>query len=64
MSKKFLQMIILMFFFYLQEEKQKAYRRERKKAGKRKADEDYDDVDPDMAAVMGFSGFGSASAKK
>ncbi|CAE1297344.1 SNU23 [Acanthosepion pharaonis] len=47
-----------------EEEKQKAYRRERKKAGKRKADEDYDDVDPDMAAVMGFSGFGSASAKK
>ncbi|CAI9732027.1 finger matrin-type 2 [Octopus vulgaris] len=42
-----------------EEEKQKAYRRERKRAGKKRADEDYEPGDPDMAAVMGFSGFGT-----
>jgi len=47
-----------------EEEKQKAYRREKRKGQKRKADEPLDtfvNVDADMAAVMGFSGFGGAS---
>jgi len=44
-----------------EEEKQKAYRKEKRKDRKRKA-EDSDDggMDPDMAALMGFSGFGGA----
>ena len=48
-------------FSLLQEEKHKAYRREKKK-NKRKAGEAGldNDMDPDMAAVMGFSGFGGA----
>lgn len=46
----------------LQEEKQKAYRKEKRKERKRKADDSTGlniNVDPDMAAVMGFSGFGT-----
>ncbi|KAL5012915.1 hypothetical protein ScPMuIL_011466 [Solemya velum] len=46
-----------------EEEKQKAYRKEKRKERKRRADNDLslDQVlDPDMAAVMGFSGFGGA----
>ncbi|CAH1777747.1 unnamed protein product [Owenia fusiformis] len=45
-----------------EEEKQRAYRREKRKAQKRKADdtETGGNMDPDMAALMGFSGFGSS----
>ncbi|KAH3838024.1 zinc finger matrin-type protein 2-like [Dreissena polymorpha] len=44
-----------------EEEKQKAYKKEKRKERKRKADGDLDeDLDPDMAAMMGFSGFGSS----
>ncbi|KAK3605421.1 hypothetical protein CHS0354_007502 [Potamilus streckersoni] len=44
-----------------EEEKQKVYRKEMRKERKRKAEGDLEqDVDPDMAAVMGFSGFGSS----
>ena len=45
-----------------QEEKQRAYKREKKKDRKRKAqDAGMDsDLDPDMASLMGFSGFGGA----
>jgi len=45
-----------------EEDKQKAYRRDKKK-NKRKAEEaELDDggMDPDMAAMMGFSGFGGS----
>ena len=45
-----------------QEEKQKAYRREKRKDRKRKADDSGElniNVDADMAAIMGFSGFGT-----
>merc|ERR1712110_542481 len=44
-----------------EEEKQKAYKNQKRKDRKRKA-EDSDDGggDPDMAALMGFSGFGGA----
>ena len=49
------------FVILFQEEKQKAYKKEKRKERKRKADDDVDaDVDPDMAAMMGFSGFGSS----
>uniref|UniRef100_T1JIL1 U1-type domain-containing protein n=1 Tax=Strigamia maritima TaxID=126957 RepID=T1JIL1_STRMM len=46
-----------------EEEKVKEYRREKRKERKRKAAEaleEFNDVDPEMAAVMGFEGFGSA----
>ncbi|OWF53899.1 zinc finger matrin-type protein 2-like [Mizuhopecten yessoensis] len=45
-----------------EEEKQKAYRKEKRKERKRKADDSTGlniNVDPDMASVMGFSGFGT-----
>jgi U4/U6.U5 tri-snRNP component SNU23 len=44
-----------------EEEKQKVYRKEKKKERKRKADDAELDGDgnPDMAVVMGFSGFGT-----
>ena len=46
-------------------EKQKAYRREKRKDRKRKADDGnldtFVNVDADMAAVMGFTGFGQTS---
>ena len=50
-------------FGSLQEEKQKAYKREKRKERKRKAgdaDLDGQDMDPDMASLMGFSGFGTS----
>ena len=51
--------------FSLQEEKQKVYRREKRKNLKRKAnndiDDDLDEDRSDMAAVMGFSGFGNGA---
>ncbi|XP_046555838.1 zinc finger matrin-type protein 2-like [Haliotis rubra] len=47
-----------------EEEKQKAYRREKSKNRKRKLDPEDEElntnIDPDMAAVMGFSGFGTS----
>jgi len=48
-------------FHVLQEEKQKVYRKEKKKDRKRHADEAGldDDANPDMSALMGFSGFGT-----
>ena len=41
------------------EEKAKAHKKEKRKERKRKADE-VEDGDPDMAALMGFSGFGTS----
>lgn len=47
----------------MQEEKLKEYRREKRKERKRKATDALEsDVNPDMAAIMGFSGF--CSSKK
>jgi len=48
--------------FCCQEEKQKVYRKEKRKDRKRRADDADldDDVDTDMAVVMGFSGFGTS----
>lgn len=44
-----------------EEEKLKEYRRERRKERKRKCqDSRDDDIDPEMAAIMGFSEFGSS----
>uniref|UniRef100_A0A8C2X1S1 Zinc finger matrin-type protein 2 n=1 Tax=Cyclopterus lumpus TaxID=8103 RepID=A0A8C2X1S1_CYCLU len=44
-----------------QEEKAKAYKKEKLKERKRRAEEDVDfEEDDEMAAVMGFSGFGSS----
>lgn len=45
-----------------EEEKQKVYRKEKRKDRKRRADDADldDDADPDMAVVMGFSGFGTS----
>ncbi|MGH0116375.1 UNVERIFIED_CONTAM: hypothetical protein FKN15_035679 [Acipenser sinensis] len=44
-----------------EEEKAKAYKKEKQKEKKRKADEDLNfEEDDEMAAVMGFSGFGSS----
>ncbi|KAK7096997.1 hypothetical protein V1264_004039 [Littorina saxatilis] len=42
-----------------EEEKVKAHKKEKRKERKRKAD-DSEDGDPDMAALMGFSGFGGS----
>uniref|UniRef100_A0A8C9ZIB6 Zinc finger matrin-type protein 2 n=1 Tax=Sander lucioperca TaxID=283035 RepID=A0A8C9ZIB6_SANLU len=43
-----------------EEEKAKAYKKEKQKERKRRAEEDVDfEEDDEMAAVMGFSGFGS-----
>lgn len=44
-----------------EEERQKSYRKEKKSDRKRKADGELNlNIDPDMAAVMGFSGFGGS----
>ncbi|XP_030010145.1 zinc finger matrin-type protein 2 [Sphaeramia orbicularis] len=44
-----------------EEEKAKAYKKEKQKERKRRAEEDIDlEEDDEMAAVMGFSGFGSS----
>uniref|UniRef100_A0AAQ4PQP2 U1-type domain-containing protein n=1 Tax=Gasterosteus aculeatus aculeatus TaxID=481459 RepID=A0AAQ4PQP2_GASAC len=44
-----------------EEEKAKAYKKEKQKERKRRAEEDVDlEEDDEMAAVMGFSGFGSS----
>ncbi|KAL0994699.1 hypothetical protein UPYG_G00125960 [Umbra pygmaea] len=47
-----------------EEEKAKAYKKEKQKDRKRKADEDLFEEDDEMAAVMGFSGFGSSKKGK
>merc|ERR1712156_1263626 len=47
-----------------EEEKQKAYRRDKRKDRKRKADDSDagpSGMDPDMAAIMGFAGFGGSA---
>ncbi|KAL1459697.1 hypothetical protein WDU94_011654 [Cyamophila willieti] len=49
-----------------EEEKMKEYRRERRKEKKRKLDDDGDDADGEpneLAAIMGFSGFGGGKKK-
>lgn len=52
--------IILLFCPLLQEEKAKAYKKEKQREKKRRAEEDLTfEEDDEMAAVMGFSGFGS-----
>lgn len=44
-----------------QEERQKSYKKEKKADRKRKAEGELNlNIDPDMAAVMGFSGFGGS----
>ncbi|CAK9139126.1 unnamed protein product [Ilex paraguariensis] len=43
-----------------EEEERKRQRRERKKEKKEKAAEEEIEVDPDVAAMMGFGGFGSS----
>lgn len=43
-----------------EEEKQKAYKKEKRKERKRKAEPDDSEGPSDMAAVMGFSGFGGS----
>lgn len=48
-------------FCVCQEEKAKAYKKEKQKERKRRAEDDVDfEEDDEMAAVMGFSGFGSS----
>lgn len=48
------------YFLLLQEEKAKAYKKEKQREKKRRAEEDLSfEEDDEMAAVMGFSGFGS-----
>ena len=66
-SLKYLKVRKLIVFLQ-QEEKQKAYRREKRKERKRKHNSVDDEsgggsggMDPDMAAMMGFSGFGGSS---
>ncbi|CAC5369037.1 zinc finger matrin-type protein 2-like isoform X2 [Mytilus californianus] len=45
-----------------EEERQKSYKKEKKADRKRKAEGELNlNIDPDMAAVMGFSGFGGSS---
>ena len=44
----------------MQEEKVKAHKKEKRKERKRKAEPEEEAGDPDMAALMGFSGFGSS----
>ena len=52
-----------------EEEKAREYRKEKRKEKKRKAQKDDDDldegggIDPAMAAIMGFGGFGTSSKK-
>merc|ERR1712111_262093 len=48
-----------------EEEKAREYRREKKKEKKRKDDSEdaIQGMDPEMAAIMGFGGFGSSSKK-
>lgn len=52
--------IALLLCSLLQEEKAKAYKKEKQREKKRRAEEDLTfEEDDEMAAVMGFSGFGS-----
>ena len=43
-----------------EEEKQKEYRRNKKKRKHEEVEEDNSGMDPDMMAMMGFSGFGGS----
>lgn len=53
--------IHIIYVAYFQEEKLKEYRKEKKKDKKRKHDDLEDEPQNDeMAALMGFSGFGSS----
>lgn len=59
------EFFVLLFQFSnyrYQEEKMREYRREKKKERKRKHDDDDDqpEMNDEMAAMMGFSGFGSS----
>lgn len=55
------QQSCFLFMCVSKEEKAKAYKKEKQKERKRKAEEDLDfEEDDEMAAVMGFSGFGSS----
>lgn len=51
-----------------QEEQYKEHRREKRRERKRKAraepEEEEGEVDPGMAAMMGFTGFGGGAAKR
>ncbi|KAF3840466.1 hypothetical protein F7725_006328 [Dissostichus mawsoni] len=47
-----------------EEEKAKAYKKEKQTQRKRRADDDDLEEDDEMAAVMGFSGFGSTKKTK
>jgi len=47
-----------------EEERFKAYRKEKKKAKKRKTEETFEGIDNDMAAMMGFGGFGSSKKSR
>ena len=56
------------FYLSCQEERLKEYRREKRKERKKRGrtqeeDEEESAFDPEMAAVMGFSGFGGAKKK-
>ena len=45
--------------FYLKEEQRRQHRKIARKEKKQKTAVDDGDIDPDLAATMGFSGFGS-----
>ena len=49
--------------FFFQEEKLREYRREKRKEKKGGIETSGSGFDSDMAAVMGFSGFGTSSKK-
>lgn len=57
-------MLFILSDHVFQEEKVKEYRKEKRKERKRKANDDDFDIDqgmdPEMAALMGFSGFGGS----
>lgn len=63
-------MLFLLTMYAIQEDKMKEYRREkrreRKKRGRGQKDageEEGEEIDPEMAAIMGFSGFGGTKKK-
>ena len=51
--------IIFPHCFYLKEEQRRQHRKIARKEKKQKTAVDDGDIDPDLAATMGFSGFGS-----
>lgn len=58
-----------MYLLCVQEEKMKEYRREKRRErkkrgrGQEEATDEGEELDPEMAAVMGFSGFGGTKKK-